>query len=292
VLASASVACASPFKPKELAQLLHAFGVAGTAPAGWAQHAWGACADVLPHFQPHELAIVLWSLARLRHSPGDEALQRAAEQLAARADDCDMQALSNAAWALAVLSKQPQPAAPLASLVRRAQALLPQSASPQALSNLLWALAKLGHDPGAAFVTACVARALALDAGLRCVRGGRHVRVVCACARACVFAACCCCCCLRCASASRLKGAPRPTNRPADLAQLCFGLVSLNYAAGPRTLDALAAALDAQLPACSAAQLATITQSLDRMGFDPPAALAQRLAQRAASLKGRDVAAA
>ena len=215
MLASASIACASPFKPKELAQLLHAFGVAGAAPAGWAQHAWGACADVLPHFQPHELAIVLWSLARLRHSPGDEALRRAAEQLAARADDCDMQALSNAAWALAVLSKQPQPAAPLASLVRRAQALLPQSASPQALSNLLWALAKLGHDPGAAFVTACVARALALDAGLRCVRGGGQARVVCACARACVFAASKCCC-LRCAFsvASERRPHTQPTGPP------------------------------------------------------------------------------
>jgi hypothetical protein len=68
------------------------------------------------------------------------------------------------------------------------------------------------------------------------------------------------------------------------LAQLCFGLVSLNYAAGPRTLDALAAALDAQLPACNAAQLTTVLQSLHRMGFDPPAPLAQRLAERAASL--------
>ncbi len=60
--------------------------------------------------------------------------------------------------------------------------------------------------------------------------------------------------------------------------------MQLRYAIGPRSLDALAAALDAQLPAFNAPQLTTVMQSLSRMGVDPPAPLAERLAQRAASL--------
>jgi hypothetical protein len=62
--------------------------------------------------------------------------------------------------------------------------------------------------------------------------------------------------------------------------------VTLSYAPGPLALDALAAALDAQLPAFNPTQLATVLQCLARMGFDPPPALAARLAAHAATLPG------
>ena len=75
--------------------------------------------------------------------------------------------------------------------------------------------------------------------------------------------------------------APR---RPADLLQLCHSLVELRYAAGPRSLDALAAAVDKQLPAFSDVQLTTVLTALARMGFDPPATFAARLCKHVDSL--------
>jgi len=59
--------------------------------------------------------------------------------------------------------------------------------------------------------------------------------------------------------------------------QLCYSLVELRYAAGPRSLDALAAAVDKQLQAFSDMQLATVLTALARMGFDPPQDFATRL---------------
>ncbi len=93
VLGAAAVSCTARFKPKELAQLLHAVGSAGRAPAapGWAAHMWTACEEALPQFQAHELSIVLWAFARIKHSPGDEALRAAAAQLASHAGGCDIQ---------------------------------------------------------------------------------------------------------------------------------------------------------------------------------------------------------
>ena len=168
VLAAAAAPRAAEFKPQELAQLLHAFGGAGRVPAagGWCAHMWDVgCAASLERFTAQELAMVLCALARLKHSPGDAALRAAAAQLGARAAECDLQALSNAMWAMALLWEGPE-AAPLAPLLQRVAALLPGATSPQAVANVLWAAAKLRHDPGAAFVTAAVARALAFGAAL------------------------------------------------------------------------------------------------------------------------------
>ena len=66
--------------------------------------------------------------------------------------------------------------------------------------------------------------------------------------------------------------------------QLCHSLVELRYAAGPRSLDALAAAVDKQLPAFSEVQLTTVLTALARMGFDPPEAFAARLCTHVDSL--------
>ena len=172
-LAAAAAPRAARFKPEEATQLLHAFGSAERTPAtpDWCTRMWDACcASQLPQFQPHELAICMWSLARLKQNPGDESLGAAAAQLASQASSCDLQALSNALWALAVLGSRPEEAA-LRTLVSRAGQLLPASASPQAVSNMLWAVAKLRYDPGPEFVAAGVKRALALADALRCVHG-------------------------------------------------------------------------------------------------------------------------
>ena len=84
---------ASEFKPQELAQLLHACGSTGRAPGlpGFAAAMWAACDASLEHFKPHEVAIVLWSFARMSSSPGEKALQRAASLLATHTGDLDMQ---------------------------------------------------------------------------------------------------------------------------------------------------------------------------------------------------------
>ena len=66
--------------------------------------------------------------------------------------------------------------------------------------------------------------------------------------------------------------------------QLCHSLVELRYAAGPRSLDALAAAVDKQLPAFSEVQLTTVLTALARMGFDPPETFAARLCKHIDSI--------
>ena len=71
---------------------------------------------------------------------------------------------------------------------------------------------------------------------------------------------------------------------PADLLQLCHSLVEMRYAPGPRSLDALAAAVDKQLPRFSEVQLKTVLTALARMGFDPPAAFGGRLRKHVDSL--------
>lgn len=93
VLAAATLARASDFKLSELAQLLHAFGSTGRVPAvpGFADGLWAACDAKMEQFKPQELAIVMWSFARMSCSPGEKALQRAASILASHTDDLDMQ---------------------------------------------------------------------------------------------------------------------------------------------------------------------------------------------------------
>ena len=273
---------AREFKPQELAQLLHACGSSGRAPGvpGFADAMWVACDATLEQFKPHELAIVMWSFARMNCSPGEKALQRAASLLASHTGDLDMQvrllrqrqshlaaalrrparqAASNGLWALAVLWTKPDRAV-LARLVERTQRLLASSSSPQAISNVLWAVAKLRYDPGPAFVADTVAQALTLADALGCVAGAP------------------------CFAASHADAPARALRRPADLLQLCYSLVELRYAAGPRSLDSLAAAVDKQLPAFSEIQLTTVLTALARMGFDPPAAFGARLCKHVDSL--------
>ena len=189
VIVAAALPSASSFKRQELVQLLHACGSAGlkSRVPGFSDVTWSACDAIMEQFKPHELAIVLWSFARMNCSPGDEALQRAASLLATHAGDLDMQAsrcvltsrgfialrhaarqaVSNGLWALAVLWTKPDSAI-LARLVECAQRMLPTSTSPQAISNVLWAVAKLRYDPGPSFVADTVARALALADALGC----------------------------------------------------------------------------------------------------------------------------
>ena len=189
VIVAAALPSASTFKRQELVQLLHACGSAGlkSRVPGFADVTWSACDAIMEQFKPHELAIVLWSYARMNCSPGDKALQRAASLPATHTGDLDMQArrrvatsrpfialrrtvrqaVSNGMWALAVLWNKPDPAV-LARLVECAQRMLPASTSPQAISNVLWAVAKLRFDPGPSFVADTVARALALADALGC----------------------------------------------------------------------------------------------------------------------------
>jgi hypothetical protein len=90
---------------------------------------------------------------------------------------------------------------------------------------------------------------------------------------------------MRAGAAAPRADAPVPaSHRPADLLQLCYSLVELRYAAGPRSLDALAAAVDKQLPTFSAVQLTTVLTALARMGFDPPVAFGARLCKHVDSL--------
>ena len=146
----------------------------------------------------------------------------------------------------------------LARLVERTQRLLHSSSSPQAICNVLWAVAKLRFDPGPAFVADTVARALALADALGCgCEAPQRPR----------------------AAMSDADALVHGAHRPADLLQLCHSLVELRYAAGPRSLDALAAAVDKQLPAFSDVQLTTVLSALARMGFDPPAAFGARLCE-------------
>lgn len=93
VLAAAAMPRAREFKPQELAQLLHACGSSGRVPGvpGFADTMWVACDATLEQFKPHELAIVMWSFARMNCSPGEKALQRAASLLASHTGDLDMQ---------------------------------------------------------------------------------------------------------------------------------------------------------------------------------------------------------
>ena len=94
VIVAAALPSAAKFKQQELAQLLHACGSAGLKcrVPGFADVMWSACDATLEQFKPHELAIALWSFARMNCSPGDKALQRAASLLAAHTGDLDMQA--------------------------------------------------------------------------------------------------------------------------------------------------------------------------------------------------------
>jgi hypothetical protein len=94
VIVAAALPSATTFKRQELVQLLHACGSAGlkSRVPGFPDVTWSACDTMLEQFKPHELAIVLWSFARMNYSPGDEALQRAASLLATHSGDLDMQA--------------------------------------------------------------------------------------------------------------------------------------------------------------------------------------------------------
>jgi len=162
VLASASMSL--DFRPQELSNLLWAFGSTGTMPKvdGWGDAMWAAIGERLQLFSAVELSICLWSLARLGLNSAE--LDRAAEQLARKAGDCDAQAAANGLWAMATLGAEASQA--VSALVERAHALLPQMQRPQALCNVLMACATLSHDPGPERVGAFVTRALALSAAL------------------------------------------------------------------------------------------------------------------------------
>jgi len=108
-------------------------------------------------FRSQALSTVLWSLARVDYSPGDEFLTSVIEASMPQLQHAKPQELVNSLWACARFQYQPGPAY-LKAVARAAETHLEHFSS-RDVANFLWACARLEFHPGDDFLEAAVSRA-------------------------------------------------------------------------------------------------------------------------------------